>query len=295
MRGRIGRVRDSALHRLNDRLMGTGSLNDTRRRLGLEPVRSLEESMRRADRVIFLTSDVFDFAPTRPDPRVVYGGIPVPPDERTPGEWTPPWPDDGRPAVLLSLSTTYMHQEDLLQRLVDGLGTVDCHVLVTTGRGLRGRPLTRTPDNVHVVESAPHGSVLPHVRLVVTHGGHGTVLRALCAGVPVLVVPISRDQPDNAVRVEHHGVGAKVSRRSSPAKFAAAVRRLLDDEPMRVRTVALAARLAPDVGAPKAVAALEALARSRVSDGDRLGRSRTYTVPMSPRGRPRRAEAPDRQ
>jgi MGT family glycosyltransferase len=271
MSGRIGRTRDAALHRLNDLLMGTGSLNETRRRLGLDPVRTLEESIRRADKVVFLTSDAFDFAPSRPDPRIVYGGIPVPPDERIAVEWAPPWPDDGRPAVLLSLSTTYMQQEDLLQRLVDGLGTVDCHVLVTTGRGLRGRPLARTPVNVHVVEAAPHGSVLPHVRLVVTHGGHGTVLRALCAGVPVLVVPISRDQPDNAARVVHHGVGAKVSKRSSPAEFASSVRAVLDDEPMRARASAMASRLAADVGAPKAVAALEALARSHVRGPDRLG------------------------
>ena len=103
--------------------------------------------------------------------------------------------------MLLSLSTTYMQQEDLLQRLVDALGQVDCHALVTTGPGLRSRPLARVPSNVHVVESVPHGAVLPHVDLVITHGGHGTVIRALAGGVPVMVVPISRDQPDNAARV----------------------------------------------------------------------------------------------
>ena len=67
--GRVGRVRDAALHRLNDVLMGTGTLNDTRRELGLEPVGSLEQSIRRADRVIFLTSEAFDFTPTSPDPQ----------------------------------------------------------------------------------------------------------------------------------------------------------------------------------------------------------------------------------
>ena len=66
--------------------------------------------------------------------------------------------------------------------------------------------------------------MLPHVDLVITHGGHGTVIRALAGGVPVMVVPISRDQPDNAARVVHHGVGIKVSKRSSPTKFAAAIR-----------------------------------------------------------------------
>ena len=155
--------------------MGTGTLNDTRRELGLDPVGSLEQSIRRADRVIFLTSEAFDFTPTTPGPaRRVRRASPTPPSERAPVAWTPPWPQDGRPSVLLSLSTTYMQQEDLLQRLVDALGQVDCHALVTTGPGMRSRPLARVPSNVHVVESVPHGAVLPHVDLVITHGGHGT-------------------------------------------------------------------------------------------------------------------------
>jgi MGT family glycosyltransferase len=258
--GRLGRLRDAALHRLNDALMGTGTLNDARRQMGLDPVGSLEESVRRADRVIFLTSKAFDFTPTEPDPDVVYGGIPVPPGERTPVDWNPPWPADGRPAVLLSLSTTYMHQEDLLQRLIDALGQVDCHALVTTGPGLRSHPPARVPGNVHLAESVPHGAVLPHVQLVITHGGHGTVIRSLAAGVPVMVVPISRDQPDNAVRVVHHGVGVKVSRRSSPQRFATAVKDALGDDALHAAARAMAARLAPDIGAPKAIAALEELA-----------------------------------
>ena len=75
---------------------------------------------------------------------------------------------------------------------------------------MRSRPLTRVPSNVHVVESVPHGAVLPHVDLAITHGGHGTLIRALACGVPVMVVPISRDQPDNAARAVHHGVGITV-------------------------------------------------------------------------------------
>ena len=239
--------------------MGTGTLNETRRELGLVPVRSLEESVRRADRVVYLTSAAFDFPPTHPDPQAVYGGIPIPPGERRPVEWRPPWLDDGRPAVLLSLSTTYMAQEDVLQRLVDAVGMIDCHALVTTGPGLRSRPLARVPGNVHAVETAPHGAVLPHVDLVVTHGGHGTVVRSLAAGVPVLVLPISRDQPDNAARVLHHGVGRKVSKRSSPPRLASTIADTLADEALRSRTRAFAERLAPDLGAPQAVAALEEL------------------------------------
>ncbi len=264
MSGPIGRLRDESLHRLTEALMGTGTLNDTRRSLGLPPVKSLEAAIRRADLVLLLTSEAFDFTPVLPDPQVVYGGVPVPADERRGAEWTPPW-DDGRPAVLLSLSTTYMQQEELLQRLVDALGRVDRHAVVTTGPGLRGRPLERVPSNVHVVESAPHGAVLPHVDLVITHGGHGTVVRALGAGVPVMVVPIGRDQPDNAARVVHHGVGVSVSRRSSVDKFAGAIRNALADPSLRAQARAMAVRMAREQGCARAIEALETLSGSAVS------------------------------
>ena len=63
------------------------------------------------------------------------------------------------------------------------------------------------------------------------------------------------------MRVVHHGVGIRVSKRSSSERFAAAVRRALGDPTVRARAREMAQRLAPDVGAPKAIAALEDLAR----------------------------------
>ena len=54
------------------------------------------------------------------------------------------------------------------------------------------------PDNVTVTRWARHAEVLPHCSAVITHGGHGTVMKALIAGVPLIVVPLGRDQPDNA-------------------------------------------------------------------------------------------------
>ncbi|WP_421118619.1 glycosyltransferase [Aquihabitans daechungensis] len=161
-----------------------------------------------------------------------------------------------------------MNQEDLLQRLVDALGLVDCHAVVTTGPGLRAHRLSRVPDDVHVVDSVPHGAVIPHVDLVVTHGGHGTVVRSLAGGVPVVIVPISRDQPDNAARAVHHGAGVSVSKRSSPEKFATAIRSALADASIRAGARQLADRMAPDLGAPNAIAALEALAARSAGPAD---------------------------
>ena len=66
-----------------------------------------------------------------------------------------------------------------------------------------------------MVAAAPHSEVLPHAAVVVTHGGHGTVVRALAAGVPMVVLHHGRDQADNAVRVTARGAGVSVKRNAS--------------------------------------------------------------------------------
>jgi UDP:flavonoid glycosyltransferase YjiC (YdhE family) len=56
-------------------------------------------------------------------------------------------------------------------------------------------------DNVTATRWVTHADVLPHCSAVITHGGHGTVTKALIADVPLVLVPLGRDQPDNADRV----------------------------------------------------------------------------------------------
>ena len=72
----------------------------------------------------------------------------------------------------------------------------------------------------------PTRQVLREAAAVVTHGGHGTVIKTLAAGVPMVVMPLGRDQLDNAARVAHHGAGLRVSPKASAgedrcARFAA--------------------------------------------------------------------------
>lgn len=82
---------------------------------------------------------------------------------------------------------------------------------------------------MNVVRSAPHGAVLAHTDVLVTHGGHGTVMKGLVAGVPIVCMPTGRDQPDNAARLTHHGAGIKISKKASPAKIASAIQQVLND------------------------------------------------------------------
>jgi MGT family glycosyltransferase len=258
-KGRPGRLRDTLMHKINDRLLDITPLNDARRELGLSPVATMDAMVRRADRVILLTSTAFDFTPPSLDPQVVYGGIPLPRQPEM--TWMPPWTDDGRPAVLVSLGTTYQQQEALLQRVVDALGRIDAHAVVTLGGGLAGHRVARVPDNVHVVDAAPHGAVLPHVELCITHGGHGTVVRSLAAGVPVLVVPMGRDQPDNAVRAVAAGAGVRASRKAGVDDLQRVIAMALLDRELRAAARSMAERMAPELGAPAAIDALEGMVR----------------------------------
>ena len=110
-----------------------------------------------------------------------------------------------------------------------------------------------------VVRSAPHREVLAHTDVLVTHGGHGTVVKGLVAGVPIVCMPTGRDQPDNAARLVHRGAGVKVSRSASPAKVAAAVRQVLDDPSYRRCAVRLGEQLRAEAESGAALAELEAL------------------------------------
>ena len=119
------------------------------------------------------------------------------------------------------------------------------------------------PPNVSVVASAPHSEVLRHAAAVVTHAGHGTVIKALAAGVPVVALPMGRDQDDNAARVVYAGAGERLKRTASPDKIASAVRRVLDEPAFGENARRIAAVIAQETAHDQAADELEALARGQ--------------------------------
>ena len=73
--------------------------------------------------------------------------------------------------------------------------------------------LENLPSNAIAVDYAPYSELFPYAKAVVHQGGIGTIAQALRAGVPMLVVPFSYDQPDNAARVVRLGVARTISRK----------------------------------------------------------------------------------
>lgn len=108
--------------------------------------------------------------------------------------------------IAVSFSTTFQNHGAVLQKVIDALAPLPARVLVTLGQSIAPDRL-RPADNCVIIESAPHGEVMRCAALAVTHGGHGTVMRALVGRAPMLVLPHGRDQHDNAVRITERGAG----------------------------------------------------------------------------------------
>jgi UDP:flavonoid glycosyltransferase YjiC (YdhE family) len=146
-----------------------------------------------------------------------------------------------------------------LQQVLDALGTLDVHGVVTLGPGMAGIAL-REPANVALLESAPHDAVMREAALVITHGGHGTVTRALVHGLPMLVLPMGRDQHDNAARVVARGAGLSLDAAAPNAAIREGVRRLLNEQGFRAAAQELGRAVAADLELPTLVEELERIA-----------------------------------
>ena len=256
-RGPLGRARDRAIGRVMARLFdkGLGHLNEARRANGLAPAGSVLENFERADRLLLLTSRAFEYEGFAPPPNVRVTG-PRLDDPAWAGDWTPPAGDE--PLVLVGMSSTYMDHADVLQRAVTALGSLPVRGLVTTGPSLATDAI-EAPANVTVVERAPHSHVLRHASAVVTHAGHGTVIKSLAAGVPVVALPLGRDQLDNAARVAHHGAGLRLQPKAGAETIASAVTRVIDEPSFGANAHRLAEAIAVETAEDRAVAELEVL------------------------------------
>ncbi|WP_229276288.1 glycosyltransferase [Agromyces kandeliae] len=219
-------------------------LNEVRNRAGLPPIPTLWAQMRHARMQLVLTSAAFDFPATLPGNARYVGPILDDPEWADAAGWSPPDGDD--PLVLVAMSSTFQNHVDCMQRIADALGELPVRGLVTTGPAVEpGR--IRAPTNVEVVASAPHAEVLPRADLVVTHGGHGTVIKALAAGCPLVILHHGRDQADNAVRVTRRGAGVAVPRTASSARIARAVAEVLGDASYREAAARLGRAIVRDV------------------------------------------------
>ncbi len=230
-KGALGHFRDRVLgmvfHKIFNKYLT--KFNAIRKSLGLPSLKNVVDVFSEADLRLIQTSKAFDF-PILPAPANVKYTGPVLDDPDWVSTWKNPWPaEDLRPLVVVSLSSTFQNQKQPIIHCIEALGKLSVRGLVTLGPAMEGEVFS-TPDNVKVIANGSHAEIFPHADCVVTHAGHGTVMRALANGAPLVCMPMGRDQGDNAAKVVYHGVGLALSSKSSSQKISKAVQKVLDDK-----------------------------------------------------------------
>jgi MGT family glycosyltransferase len=235
---------------------GRRELNDARARLGLGPVQRLHGGLSQR---LCMVGTFAQLEYRHNWPRNVHVVGPV--------MWEPPFgevqpPPGDAPLVLVAPSTAQDPEHRLLRAALAGLADEPVRVLATWNRRPVYEPLS-VPANARLVEWVSYSRTMPRCALVICHAGHGTMVRALACGSPVVCVPHAGDMAENAARADWAGVGVRLPwRLLSPASLRLAVRRALADPSLAVRARELAASAAASNGAERAAELVEELART---------------------------------
>ena len=132
------------------------------------------------------------------------------------------------------------------------------------GTDPRNRPQTKLPDSICVAEYAPYSGLFSRSSLVVHQGGVGTTAQCLRAGQPMLIMPYSHDQPDNARRMQRLGVAKVIQKKSyTHARVAKKVQSMLTEPSFAQQAKFVAQQIAREDGVRTACDALEDLYRTQ--------------------------------
>lgn len=155
-----------------------------------------------------------------------------------------PWPrrHPDRPFILVSLSTSFQNQYPVLKRICEALSSLPVEALITTGPNMSAQQFS-AGGGVELRSFVPHDRVIAFTDLLITHAGHGTVMAGAGAGVPMLCMPMGRDQPFVASRVEALGLGRALSQEASVSEIAKTVMEMAGDSRLHASSRAFAARV----------------------------------------------------
>jgi UDP:flavonoid glycosyltransferase YjiC (YdhE family) len=233
---------------------GLEDLNATRERLGLEPMERFQGGAS-AELALVATYPQLEYPRHWPEKTLITG----------PMFFELPWeevavPEGPEPLVLVAPSTAQDPMCVMLRAALDGLAEEPLRVVATTNKH---RPIERldVPGNAVLEPWLSYSQLMPLADLVICHGGHGTVARALDVGTPVLCCPAVGDMAENGMRVQWSGAGLSLPRRLlGPKSLRTAVRRILGDPRFGERAAELAAWGRENNGAERGAVAIEELA-----------------------------------
>ncbi|MDP9122308.1 MAG: hypothetical protein M3O15_13240 [Acidobacteriota bacterium] len=211
--------------------------------------------------LIFLPAE-FELPELRDDPDVIYVGPSV---DLTRAEEPFSWEavDPGRFLVFASLGSQ-SHLEPLLARRLfqSAVAAAARHpewqLILSIGRGHSADGFGQLPPNVQVSSWVPQLEVLSRADLMITHCGTGTCKECILLGVPMVALPMMRDQFDMARRVVHHGLGVEgVLAEITPEILETLIGRVAADRSYKERILAMRDTFMTTNGSDKAIEIVE--------------------------------------
>src|SRR6185437_5667757 len=156
-------------------------------------------------------------------------------------------------AAVLAAGRFYEHSAQAAMRMGK-------RAVLLIGDDERNRPAGALPDSICVTQYAPFTALFPRVAMVVHQGGVGTVAQCLRAGKPMVIMPYSHDQPDNARRMKRLGVAQVIPRGDyTPQRVAGVVGEMLQNRAYAERARNVAEQANREHGVNAACDALEKL------------------------------------
>jgi MGT family glycosyltransferase len=236
---------------------GRDEYNETRARVGLAPLDRLHSGLSE-ELTLVATFPQLEYPRRWPDHVEVTGPmffeVPHPEIEI---------PEGDEPLVLVAPSTAQDPESSLVLTALDALGDEPVRVVATTNL-MRKAHQIEAPSNATIVDWVSYSQLMPEADLVISHGGHGTSVRALAAGVPVLSCPAFGDMAENGARITWAGAGLMLPRRLlGPRTLRTAARRILRESRFAARAAELAAWSAENDGAERGAAVVERHVRAR--------------------------------
>ena len=238
---------------------GRAELNQARGQLGLPPVSRLHGGLSQ-ELCIVGTFPQLEYPRDWPDAVRVVGPL----------MWEPPYgevepPPGADPLVLLAPSTAQDREHRLLRAALVGLAGEPIRLLAAWNRKPLPVPV-RVGANTRLVEWISYAKTMPRCALVICHAGHGTMVRALASGAPVVAVPHAGDMAENAARADWAGAGLRLPwPLLSPTALRLVVRRALADPSLATRAREFAAWARGHDGVGAAAELVEELARRRAA------------------------------
>jgi len=214
---------------------GRDDLNKQRARLGLAPTERFHGGIS-PDLALVGTFPQLEYPRRWPDGVELTGPmtfeVPHPEIDLPPGD---------EPLVLVAPSTAHDSRNHLVRTALAALADEPVRVVATTNRVVPQRPID-VPANALLVDWLSYSQLMPAASLVISHGGHGTVCRALASGTPLLICPFIGDMSETAMRVGWAGAGLSLPwRLCRPGPLRWSARRILDDPSFVAKAGELAA------------------------------------------------------